>query len=221
MHMTKAKITSRIFTFLIIILILGFGDTPLQAGDFHASPRDYLFGNNFDSHQETKLKLDKNGNPASLSGFFYIKFTGEMFDGLPVAEHPSGNDCVDGLVECVVGWTLQAVPTEATFVFHEGIKDDHPVWLVDRTQIPQPGSFTHFHWIGSDSTDPRILEVPPACDVNGASALEPAAVGVTCPGWFVEIRAVRKFAFDHGDETVPVRPGLDNATHLNLLTNIP
>jgi hypothetical protein len=92
--------------------------------------------------------------------------------------------------------------------------------LVNRP-LHQPGSFTHFQWIGRDSTDPRILEVPPACDVDGASALDPEAVGVTCPGWFVEIRAVREFAFDHGDEIVPVRPGLDNATHLNLLTNVP
>ncbi|MGV7225096.1 MAG: hypothetical protein ACQ9MH_26720 [Nitrospinales bacterium] len=93
--------------------------------------------------------------------------------------------------------------------------------MVNRVDIPQPGSFTHFHWIGADSDDPRALaaEVPLQCDVDMAGELDNNAEDVTCPGWFLEIRTVREFAFEHGGETVPVRPGLDNATHLNLVTN--
>ena len=92
--------------------------------------------------------------------------------------------------------------------------------MVNRVDILQPGSFTHFHWIGADSDDPRApTEVPQECDVEMAGELDNNAENVTCTGWFLEIRAVRKFAFDHGGEKVPVRPGLDNATHLNLVTN--
>ena len=45
------------------------------------------------------------------------------------------------------------------------------------------------------------------------------AENVTCPGWFLQLKAVGSFAFQHGGETLPVTPGADNATHLNLLTN--
>lgn len=52
-----------------------------------------------------------------------------------------------------------------------------------------------------------------------AGQLEPDAVDIICPGWFMQITAVQSFAFEHGNEIVPVRFGRDNATHLNLLTN--
>jgi hypothetical protein len=35
----------------------------------------------------------------------------------------------------------------------------------------------------------------------------------------MQIRAIQSFAFQHGNEIVPVVNGEDNATHLNLLTN--
>jgi hypothetical protein len=38
-------------------------------------------------------------------------------------------------------------------------------------------------------------------------------------GWFLEIEAVMEFAFQHGIEVVPVYSGMDNATHVNLVTN--
>ena len=47
----------------------------------HAAPYNFLFGNDIDTHQQTRL--EKSG---SLSGFFYIKFTGiDTSDGYPVA----------------------------------------------------------------------------------------------------------------------------------------
>ena len=53
----------------------------------------------------------------------------------------------------------------------------------------------------------------------GGGAEDGGAEDMVCPGWFLEIRAVKSFAFQHGGELVPVHPRIDNATHLNLLTN--
>ena len=212
------------------------------ADDFHDAPYDFLFGNHIDTHQETKLIIN-HGQPKRLKGFFYIIFTGEIdpLSGLPIARHPRGaaenevcgddnddefydefEDEGDG-IECIVGWIMKGKPGVAKFSYHEGVNgNDHPVWMVNRTQIPQPGSYTHFHWITTTSSDPRAAMVPAACDKNNASQLEnqlPTAVNATCPGWFLQIKAVEKFAFQHGNEVVPIRSGIDNATHLNLVTN--
>jgi len=54
--------------------------------------------------------------------------------------------------------------------------------------------------------------------VSVAKALTP---GVICPGYFLEIQATETFAFKHGGELIPVRPGTDNRTHLNLVTSVP
>jgi len=193
---------------------------------------DFQFGNHIDTHQDTFL-IVKNNEPKLIRGNFYIIFTGDFdpVSGLPIARHPRGaaheEECGVDLT-CDVGWKIKALPGEAKFLFHSGINgNDHPVWLVNRKQIPQPGSFTHFHWITSASTDTRVTEadpdeppiIPAACDVEKAGELEPDAVDVVCPGWFMQITAVQSFAFKHGNEIVPVRFGRDNATHLNLLTN--
>ena len=88
--------------------------------------------------------------------------------------------------------------------------------------IPQPGSFTHFHWFTTISTDPRAAGESADCDKNNAGQLETQAsstVDQVCQGWFLQIKAVRKFAFERGGELIPVRPGMDNRSHLNLLTN--
>lgn len=220
---------------------LMFTGTAAQAGgDFHDPPFDFLFGNHIDTHQETNLKINKQtGEPDGLFGKFYIIFTGatEPVTGLPVARHPRGagthnEECgVD--VNCITGWEMRGQPGAAKFVSHSGVNgDDHPLWLVNRAEetsapatgmvIPQPGSFTHFHWITTTSTDPRAVIVSAECDKNNAGQLEteaPSAVDEVCQGWFLQIKAVRKFAFEHGGELIPVRPGMDNRSHLNLLTN--
>ena len=228
----------------IAILLLIFVGTAVQAGnDFQDPPFDFLFGNHIDTHQETNLKTAKNtGDPDSLFGKFYIIFTGEtdLVSGLPVARHPRGladDDSFDercGItVDCVTGWEMRGIPGAAKFVSHSGVNgDDHPLWLVNRAEeaiapaegmvIPQPGSFTHFHWITTTSNDPRATSVSQACDKENAGQLqeqEPSAVDEVCFGWFLQIKAVRKFAFKHGGELIPIRPGMDNRSHLNLLTN--
>ncbi len=225
------------------------GEEQEEEWQYRAPSIGFSFGNHIDTHQETELGAD-----GELSGAFLIIFTGEVdpVSGLPIARHPRGaahaEDCATD-VDCVVGWKLRAKPGAAKFLFHSGVNgDDHPVWAVNRVDIPQPGSFTHFHWIGADSTDSRAGagEVPPACDVDMAGELEGdvaegtlvlnpgttdgqwedaevhlggGAEDLVCPGWFLEIKAVKSFAFRHGGEVVPVRPRIDNATHLNLLTN--
>jgi hypothetical protein len=55
-------------------------------------------------------------------------------------------DC-NATPDCTVGWTLNGSPIRATFL-HQ-VEHDHPVFLVNRPYIPQPGPFSHFHWLGS------------------------------------------------------------------------
>jgi hypothetical protein len=227
MNKTKYRFT---LIYLLAVFIFNPWSVTAFADDFHDARYNFLFGNHIDTHQKTRLEK-KSGNPVRLSGFFFIKFTGEIDPGskLPIAVHPSGSECEDEEdreedgVDCVVGWLINAVPGEAKFLYHTGVNgDDHPVWMVNRVDIRQPGSFTHFHWITTTSSDPRAWTVPAACDKINASQLEderPTAVDITCPGWFLQIKAVEKFAFRHGGEVIPVRPGIDNATHLNLATN--
>jgi len=227
--MTINHLKNQHYVLIIAILFFSSGLSTARAGDFHAPPRDFLFGNHIDTHQETKLKLDKTGNTLSLFGFFYIIFTGatDPDSGLPIARHPRGvsHNEVCGVddIKCVKGWNINGVPSEAKFLYHNGVNgDDHPVWLVNRVDIPQPGSFTHFHWITQTSTDPGASNVQDECDKQNASQLEtgePVATDKICAGWLLEIKATKSFAFDHGDELIPVRAGIDNASHLNLITN--
>jgi hypothetical protein len=171
----------------------------------------------------------------------------DPISGLPKARHPRGlvleddgvtikHDEACGIspnIVCVVGWRMRGLPGAAKFISHEGVNgDDHPVWMVNRAEetlapapgmvIPQPGSYTHAHWITRDSTDPRAASVLDPCDKKNAGQLEdelPTAVNEVCQGWFLEIKAVEDFAFEHGGEIIPVRRGIDNRSHLNTVTN--
>ncbi len=162
----------------------------------HAAPFVYLFGNDFDTHQQTRLKQD-----GTLSGYFYIQFTGVVTtDGYPVATHA---DCSAG--PCDVGWTLDGEPGVATLVYQTD--HDHPLFLVSRSDIPQPGAYAHFHWVG---------DMP--------------AVGAAVTGYFLQLTAVDFFCFIHYQASgaqssrtcganggVAVNPGIDVATHLNIV----
>jgi hypothetical protein len=165
----------------------------------HAAPYDFLFGNEIDTHQQTRVKAD-----GALAGFLYVHYTGESTaDGLPIARH---EDCA--MTTCDVGWTVDGEPINAMFLYH--VAHDHPVWLVDRADIPQPGAYGHFHWRGSAPL-----------------------VGESRDGYVLELRAVGRFCFIHhdtgtvGDGTcrsrggVAVVPGIDLATHLNIVPSFP
>lgn len=238
--------------FRLIASISAFiATTALAIGnqELHGYPYTFLMGNHIDTHMENML-----ANDGSLKGRLYIYFTGEIDEasGLPVARHPRGagehnEECGVDPIDCVVGWQVRALPAEAVFLSHSGVNgDDHPVWLINsRNGIPQPGSFTHFHWITTTSTDARAGAVPAACDVQMAGQLEGdvitglleldggvngswpdtdvhvggGAENLVCPGWLLEITAIREFAFMHGGEKIAVSPGIDNSTHLNIVTN--
>ena len=224
---------------------LGFTGA-VQAGNyFHKAPFDFLFGNHIDTHQENNLSVNKDtGEPESLLGKFYIIFTGDIdaASGLPIARHPRGagehnEECGVDPIDCVVGWEMRGVPGAAKFVSHAGVNgDDHPVWLVNRAEeplapapgmvIPQPGYYSHFHWITLTSNDPRASTVSEACDKSNAGKLEnadgennPTAVNEVCQGWFLQIKAKKTFAFEHGGELIPITNGADLRSHLNIVSN--
>jgi len=175
----------------------------------HARPYTFLFnrGADIDTHQQTLL----NNSTKELSGFLYIQFTGAVSkDGYRVASHA---DCNAPGVACTVGWQLRGQRISATFVYH--VETDHPTWLVDRDAIPQPGSYSHFHW--SDTADHPSL-------------------GSTHYGYLLQLDAADTFCFVHGDaagfdsrltcendanDGVIVRPGIDIATHLNIVGSYP
>jgi len=211
------------------------------------APFNFTFGNHVDTHVQLRLK-SRMGSPESLAGSFYIIFTDDQgvplgtdpVSGLPIARHPRGTNedhnetCgTSPNIVCVVGWYMDGVPGAAKFVAHAGVNgDDHPLWMVNRAEeatapetgmvIPQPGSYTHFHWITTSGTDPRSADVSAECDKEDAGQLQdqdPSAVDTVCLGWFLQIQAVREFALMHGGELIPVRLGMDNLSHLNLLTN--
>ncbi len=193
-----------IIVFAILALsLLGAGSastSDLYPWNNHADPFSFLFGNDIDTHQQTQL-LKKDG----LSGYFYIGFTGVVTkDGYRVATHV---DC--NAMPCTVGWTLDGKPATATFLYE--VAPDHPVFLVNRLDIPEPGAYAHFHWFGADP-------VP----------------GENKSGYLLQLTAVDTFCFIHdmaGNATskrscrdnggVAVNLGVDIATHLNIVTSFP
>lgn len=106
-----------------------------------------------------------------------------------------------------------------------------------RQPIVQPGSFTHMHWLTEGATSDEgvffpssideveavfgvDIHVDPLCNVAMASQL---TTGAICPGYFLQLHVLKpfgyhKWAFQHGGEKLVVTPGIDNKTHLNLLT---
>jgi hypothetical protein len=168
----------------------------------HASPFSFLFGNGIDTHQQTRKTLD-----GSLFGFFYIQFIEVVTkDRYRVATHV---DCNATIADCTVGWTLQGKPLKGTFLYQLG--HDHPVFLVTRADIPQPGAHSHFHWLG---------DMP--------------AVRVSKDGYLLQLTAVDRFCFiHHGAENatsgqtcrenggINVDQGTDIATHLNIVPSAP
>lgn len=168
----------------------------------HAPPYAFTFGNDIDTHQQTRRTRE-----GGLFGFFYVRFTGETTgDGWPVANHAN---CAMMPGQCEVGWILRGLPASATFLYHE--MHDHPVWLLPRAAIPQPGAYGHFHWLGPDHPMP----------------------GQEKSGYVLELQAVSAFCFVHHEVPahrgatcverggVPVSPGIDIATHLNIVSSFP
>jgi hypothetical protein len=180
-------------------LVTSSAAAAMSAWNNHAAPLDFKFGNDIDGHQQSQIR--KNGD---LAGFLYVRFTGvTTADGYRAASHA---DC-NAMPDCSVGWTMLGKKRDAAFLYHD--MDDHPVFLIDRSEIPQPGAFAHFHRVGPDHAS------------SGS-------------GYLLQLVAVDKFCFIHheGDmaETnktcqenggVVITPGLDVASHLNIVTSTP
>jgi hypothetical protein len=193
-----------------------------------------------DTHVQLKLDVE-NGEPEELWGSMYVIEVNppaiDPVSGLRVMRHPRGAShnevCGVDAITCEIGWYVDAVPGAMKFLYHSGVNgDDHAVWMVNRAEeasapapgmvIPQPFIPSHAHWISAGSDDPRAGSVSAACDKNNAGQLEdtaPTAANEVCQGWFLELKAVQSFAFQHGGEVIPIHPGEDLRSHLNIVTN--
>ncbi|MBI4293451.1 MAG: hypothetical protein HY661_18400 [Betaproteobacteria bacterium] len=168
----------------------------------HEAPFTFLFGNDIDSHQETQQTRD-----GSLFGFLYVRLTGVVTkDRYPVATHVDCNTNPG----CIVGWRLDGRPLRATFLYQP--MHDHAVFLVNRPDIPQPGSHAHFHWLGSLMPQPHL----------------------PVEGYLLQLTAMSRFCFIHHDAQsatseatcrdnggTRVDSGVDIASHLNIVTSAP
>jgi hypothetical protein len=136
---------------IVLGAALGFAGITAQAGEPNpwgqsGAPNGFLFGNEIDTHQKTQQSRD-----GSIFGFLYVRFTGVVTqDGYAVATHV---DC-STMPDCSVGWKLDGKPLKAIFLHHP--MHDHPVFQVARSDIPQPGSYSHFHWLGQAMPQPHL-----------------------------------------------------------------
>ena len=196
-------------TLLLFGTALGLSSaTAVQAAEMypwreHQPPFIFVFGNEIDGHQQTR-----QGSDGSLDGYLYVQYTGVVTkDNLPVATHAN---CSAAGADCVVGWKVDGKPSSAKLVRQP--VHDHPVFLIGRPDIPQPGAYVHFHWTGMAMPMPYL----------------------SVPGYLLQLTAFNRFCFiHHGAETamaamscrdnggVKVEPGVDTATHLNIVTNDP
>lgn len=156
----------------------------------HHAPFDFLFGNHIDTHQQTKL----NGN-GKLNGFFYIRYTGDEVDGVPVAEH---GDCTMTPDACTVGWLLHGISAQATLLAKP--EGEHPLWCVAADDIPPQQGYSHFHWLGAP---------------EHAGDLE---IGAVYDGYLLKLTARDEFFFEHHGGFL-VTPGIDTETHANVVTD--
>ncbi len=155
----------------------------------HEAPFDFLFGNHFDTHQQSML-IGNN----QLNGFFYIKYTGKDIDGVPEATHA---DCDTVPEECLAGWKLKGIAIQATLI--EKPEMSHPIWCVDPKDMPRQPGFSHFHWLGMP---------------EHAGHLQ---VGDTYDGYLLKLTARDTFYFQHHGGFL-VTPGIDTETHANVIS---
>lgn len=183
--------------FLLLFLSLGTALSVTAIGlpwKDHQPPFDFVFGNHIDSHQQLQILPD-----GSLFGYLYISFTGETDEnGIPFAQH---KDCNKEMTRCSVGWEVHGVPGQATFISHP--VGDHPIWEVKRANIPAPGAYTHFHWLGWPEHAHDLL-----------------TTGDLVDGYFLQLTAKDTFIFKHGNEQILVENGVDNATHINIVSGL-
>lgn len=175
-----------LITFLAVLLL---GISSAVAGGppwtGHATPFDFLFGNQIDQYLQSKLL----GN-GDIQGFFYITFTGKTNLGYPAADH--GED--------TVGWVVYGVPVKAKLLALPPMM--HPQWCINPADLPREKGFSHFHWLGM----PMM-----------ADGLK---VGQTYGGYLLKLTAIDSFYFTMAGGFI-VTPGIDDYSHLNIVTSCP
>ena len=187
------KLSVGTITLAMLILITGTAAAAGYAWKNHAPPFDFLFGNHIDTHQQSKVS-----SKGKLVGFFYIRFTGETTDdGIPFAMHANCSQVQD---ECTVGWKLHGLTMQATLLEKE--MGEHPLWCIDPADLPQQPGYSHFHWFGTPEHAGNLV------------------VGDKYDGMLLKLTAVDTFIFQHhgGFE---VTPGIDTATHANIVAGCP
>jgi hypothetical protein len=133
----------------------------------------------------------KIAGKGKLEGFLYIRFK-----GYPVAEHA---DCAGVPDECTVGWILDGLPASAVYLGHD--KGQHPQWYVDPGDLPRQPGYSHFHWL------------------NESAHADGLTVGDTYDGYLLKLTARDTFFFEHHGGFL-VTPGIDEATHFNIVTEM-
>ena len=157
----------------------------------HSRPFDFLFGNHIDMHQQSRLVDNK-----ALEGFLYIKFTGQVSEGIPEAVHA---DCTQMPNDCTAGWTLRGIPVTAKLVDMPHM--DHPIWCIERDVLPPQQGYTYFHWLGDPQTEMDLQ------------------IGKEYLGYLIKLTALDTFYFLHHGEATLVTPGIDYNSHTNIVTD--
>ncbi len=160
----------------------------------HAAPYTFLFGNHIDSHQQSQVS-----SGGRLQGYLYIHYTGETINGIPVAEHM---DCSTDPRACLVGWTIQGVPAQATVVGIDGTNMGMSQFCVSAATKSRLVGYSHFHWLGDPPDDMGLV------------------LGQTYSGYLLKLTALTTFYFHHhpNDTPILVTPGIDTTSHVNVTT---
>jgi hypothetical protein len=183
---------NKVLVTALVICILLVEATPVSAASYpwrdHAKPFDFLFGNEIDTHQQSR----KVGGE-KLQGSLYIHYTGETIDGIPVAEHM---DCNAMPASCVAGWKFEGVKLDAMVVSPEMM----PEFCAGAEDLANKQGYSHFHWLG----DPQM-----GMDL---------VTGQVYSGYLMRLVAQSAFYFRHHDTLILVTPGIDTVSHANIQT---
>jgi hypothetical protein len=158
----------------------------------HAEPYSFLFGNEFDTHQQSKAV-----GADQIQGFLYIHYTGETINGIPVAEH---TNCDSLANNCRAGWKFQGSFTQGIYAGHN-MQNHMPQFCVTADTTQNRSGISHFHWLGEPMTDMDLVE------------------GQTYPGYVMQLVALDTFYFHHHDTLILVETGIDQVSHQNITTS--
>jgi hypothetical protein len=135
---------------------------------------------------------------------------------VPIAKHA---DCNKVGQECTVGWILDGIPIQATYLGHE--EGSHPQWYIDPAALPQQPGYSHFHWLGQPEHPGGShggMSGHSADSSGGMSGHSGGLqVGQVYDGYLLKLTARDTFFFEHHGGFL-VTPGIDVATHANVVT---